>query len=40
MARQEPAGHATHAALDVAPVPPELKVPGGHAVAVAEPKEQ
>ncbi len=39
-ARQEPAGHATHAALDVALVPPALKVPGGQAVAVAEPRGQ
>ncbi len=36
-AKHEPARHATHAALDVALVPPELKVPGGHAVARAEP---
>lgn len=39
-ARQEPAGHGVHAALDVALVPPALKVPGGHAVAVAEPRGQ
>jgi hypothetical protein len=40
-ARHEPAGHAAHAAMLVAAVPPLLKVPGPHATpTAAEPEGQ